>query len=259
MIMARSVISDIKRDHIHKLISKGKRLDGRAWDEYRSVTIETNYVESAEGSARVKLGNTDVLVGVKMDVGSPFPDTPDTGVLTTNAELIPMASPTFEPGPPDENAIELARVVDRGIRESEMIDMNALCITPGEEVWINFLDIYVLDYDGNLFDACFLGAVAALKTTTVPASRFDKGDDFPMPIQRIPISCTAVRIENSILFDPTLDEEKVAAARLTVTTDEDNNIRAMQKGLEGSFTRDQIIEIVETSQRIGKDLRKLIG
>lgn len=259
MIMARSVISDIKRDHIHKLISKGKRLDGRAWDEYRSVTIETNYVESAEGSARVKLGNTDVLVGVKMDVGSPFPDTPDTGVLTTNAELIPMASPTFEPGPPDENAIELARVVDRGIRESEMIDMNALCITPGEEVWINFLDIYVLDYDGNLFDACFLGAVAALKTTTVPASRFDKGDDFPMPIQRIPISCTAVRIENSILFDPTLDEEKVAAARLTVTTDEDNNIRAMQKGLEGSFTRDQIKEIVETSQRIGKDLRKLIG
>lgn len=257
--MARSVISDIKRDHIHKLISKGKRLDGRAWDEYRSVTIETNYVESAEGSARVKLGNTDVLVGVKMDVGSPFPDTPDTGVLTTNAELIPMASPTFEPGPPDENAIELARVVDRGIRESEMIDMNALCITPGEEVWINFLDIYVLDYDGNLFDACFLGAVAALKTTTVPASRFDKGDDFPMPIQRIPISCTAVRIENSILFDPTLDEEKVAAARLTVTTDEDNNIRAMQKGLEGSFTRDQIKEIVETSQRIGKDLRKLIG
>jgi len=259
LIMARSVISDIKRDHIHKLISKGRRLDGRSWDEYRGVTIETNYVESAEGSARVKLGNTDVLVGVKMDVGSPFADTPDTGVLTTTAELIPMASPTFEPGPPDENAIELARVVDRGIRESEMIDMNALCITPGEEVWINFLDIYVLDYDGNLFDACFLGAVAALKTTTVPASRFEKGDDFPMPVQRIPISCTAVRIENSILFDPTLDEEKVAAARLTVTTDEDNNIRAMQKGLEGSLTRDQIIEIVETSQRIGKDLRKLIG
>jgi len=257
--MARSVISDIKRDHIHKLITKGRRVDGRSWDEFRKVTIETNYGENAEGSARVRLGNTDVLVGVKMDVGSPFSDTPDSGVLTTSAELIPMASPSFEPGPPDENAIELARVVDRGIRESQMIDVSSLCIEAGERVWINFVDIYVLDYDGNLFDACFLGAIAALKTTMVPASRHDMGDDYPLPTNCTPISCTAVQIENSILFDPTLDEEKVAAARLTVTTDENGDIRAMQKGLRGSLTREQITTIIETSRRLGKDLRELIG
>ena len=79
--MARSVVSEIKRDHIHKLIAKGKRVDGRVWDEYRQISIETNYIETAEGSARVKMGNTDVLVGVKMGVGSPFADTPDRGVL----------------------------------------------------------------------------------------------------------------------------------------------------------------------------------
>jgi exosome complex component RRP42 len=257
--MARSVISDIKRDHIHKLITKGRRVDGRSWDEFRKVTIETNYGENAEGSARVRLGDTDVLVGVKMDVGSPFSDTPDSGVLTTSVELIPMASPSFEPGPPDENAIELARVVDRGIRESQMIDVNSLCIEPGEKVWINFVDIYVLDYDGNLFDACFLGSIAALKTTMVPASRHDMGDDYPLPTNCTPISCTAVQIENSILFDPTLDEEKVAAARLTVTTDENGDIRAMQKGLRGSLTREHITTMIDTSRRLGKDLRELIG
>ncbi len=132
--MARSVVSEIKRDHIHKLIAKGKRVDGRAWDEYRQISIETNYIETAEGSARVKMGNTDVLVGVKMQVGSPFGDTPDKGVLSTNAELIPMGSPNFEAGPPDENSIELARVVDRGIRESGMIDLERLCIEKGKEV-----------------------------------------------------------------------------------------------------------------------------
>ena len=78
--MARSVVSEIKRDHIHKLIAKGKRVDGRMWDEFRQISIETNYIETAEGSARVKMGNTDVLVGVKMGVGSPFSDTPDKGV-----------------------------------------------------------------------------------------------------------------------------------------------------------------------------------
>jgi exosome complex component RRP42 len=257
--MARAIMSDIKRDHIHKLLSKGKRVDGRTWDEFRQVSIETKYVESAEGSARVRLGNTDVLVGIKMQTGTPFEDTPDKGVLATNAELIPLASPTFEAGPPDEDSIELARVVDRGIRESEMIDLSALCITPKEEVWLCFVDVYVLDYDGNLFDAAFLGAVAALKSVIVPAAIYDKGENFPLPIRSTPISCTSVQIENSILFDPTLDEEKVAEARLTVTTDENGDLRAMQKGLEGSLTLEQVRKIIETSQRLSKDLRKLVG
>jgi exosome complex component RRP42 len=257
--MARSVVSEIKRDHIHKLLSKGKRVDGRAWDEFRPISIETNFVESAEGSARVHLGNTDVLVGVKMLIGTPFADTPNKGVMSTNAELIPLGSPSFESGPPDENSIELARVVDRGIRESQMIDLERLCIEPGKEVWMNFIDIYVLDYDGNLFDAAFLGAVAALKTAKVPAKEHDKGEDYMMPLRAMPISCTAVQMENSLLFDPTLDEEKVAAARLTVTTDENGDIRAMQKGFKGALSIDQVKTIVETSQRLGKELRKLIG
>jgi exosome complex component RRP42 len=180
-------------------------------------------------------------------------------VLATNAELIPLASPTFEAGPPGEDSIELARVVDRGIRESEMIDLSALCITPKEEVWLCFVDVYVLDYDGNLFDAAFLGAVAALKSVIVPAAIYGKGENFPLPIRSTPISCTSVQIENSILFDPTLDEEKVAEARLTVTTDENGDLRAMQKGLEGSLTLEQVRKIIETSQRLSKNLRKLVG
>jgi exosome complex component RRP42 len=257
--MGREIMSEIKRDHIHKLISKGRRVDGRMWDEYRPISIETNYIESAEGSARVKLGNTDVLVGVKSVIGTPFADTPNKGVLSTNAELIPMGSPSFEAGPPDENSIELARVVDRGIRESQMIDLEKMCLEPGKEVWMNFVDIYVLDYDGNLFDAAFLGAISALKNVMVPAKANDRGDDYPLPIRHLPISVTAVQIENSILVDPTLDEEKVAEARLTVTTDENGDLRAMQKGLAGAFTLDQIYKCVETSQRLGNDLRKLIG
>ncbi|WP_026068908.1 exosome complex protein Rrp42 [Methanomassiliicoccus luminyensis] len=257
--MSEPVMSEIKKGHIHKLLSTGKRVDARAYDEYRPISIETNYIESAQGSARVRLGNTDILVGVKMEVGSPFPDTPDRGVLTTNTELIPLASPTFESGPPDAGAIELARVIDRGIRESEMIDLQKLCIKEGEEVWINFLDIYVLDYDGNLFDACFIGAVAALRSTIVPAKENEKGEDYPLPVRHFPIQTTAVKIENSILFDPTLDEEKVADARLSVTTDENGDLRAMQKGLAGAFTLDEVKQVIDTSLRVSKGIREIIG
>jgi len=112
-----------------------------------------------------------------MDIGEPYPDTPEQGAMSTAVELIPLASPDFESGPPRANAIELSRVVDRGIRESKFIDLEKLCIESGEKVWIVFIDIHVLDYDGNLFDACSLAASAALLSAKVPNGRFHRGRD----------------------------------------------------------------------------------
>ncbi|MFA5772174.1 MAG: exosome complex protein Rrp42 [Thermoplasmata archaeon] len=251
------IVADIKKDYIYHLAETGKRVDNREFDEVRPIKIETGVVSSAEGSARVKLGSTDVLVGIKMSVGEPFPDTPNSGVLTTNAEMIPMASPTFESGPPSKDAIELARVVDRGIRESESIDLEKLCITPGEKVWILFIDTHILDYGGNLIDAAAIGAISALKTTTVPSSTILPGtENFQLPVNHLPIACTVAKFGNYMVVDPGLDEELIADARLTVTTDEHGNIRAMQKGLSGSFTLDEVEKIVKLSSHIGKEIRK---
>jgi exosome complex component RRP42 len=253
--MSKDVMADLKRDHIVKLLSKGVRIDGRKFDEIRPITIEKNYIMSAEGSARVHLGNTDVIAGVKLIVGQPFGDTPNKGVLTTNAELIPLASETFESGPPGRPAIELARVVDRGIREGQAVDMEKLCIEPEKEVWIMFVDIHALDYDGNLFDAANIAAMSALKSAVVPAKRANKGEDYPLPVMHEPISVTAVKIGEHILVDPTYDEEIVADARLTVATNEKGDLCAMQKGGEGSFTVDEVFMMVEQSKRLGAEVR----
>ncbi len=253
------VVSDLTRNHLHRLASTGKRIDGRAPDEFRPLTIEKGYVGSAEGSARVHLGSTDVLVGIKMDLGEPYPDTPNKGVLTTAAELIPMASPTFESGPPREDAIELARVVDRGIRETQTVDLEKLCIEPGEKVWILFLDMHILDYDGNLFDACSYGVLGALTDTTVPASRIEQ-EDYKLEVLHQPVSVTAAKIGEFILLDPSLDEERIADARLTIATDENGAIRAMQKGLNGSFTFDEIKKVIDMAKKAGNELRpKIVG
>lgn len=250
--------AEIKKDYLFQLAENNKRIDGRAFDEYRAIHIEKNVIKNAEGSARVKIGNTDVLVGVKLDVGEPYPDSPDKGVLTTGAELVPMAAPTFESGPPSPEAIELARVVDRGIRESGAINLNKLCIAPKEKVWIVFIDIHVLDYDGNLFDTSALGAIAALTTATVPAKRFELGEDFKLALEHYPISCTHVKLGNAIVLDPCLDEDKVTDTRLTVALDENGDISAMQKGLHGSFKLDEVINMVKTAKSRGDEIRKLI-
>ncbi|MBA3043780.1 exosome complex protein Rrp42 [archaeon] len=252
------MLSKIKRDYICQLAADGKRMDGRKFDETREIKIEKGVAKNAEGSTRVKLGDTTVMVGVKMAPGEPYPDTQDSGVLTTAAELIPLASPTFESGPPSPIAIELARVVDRGIRESKTVDFKKLCITQGEKVWVLFLDIHVLDYDGNLFDASSIGALSALTDTVVPANRFELGEDFKLSVEHYPVSCTSVKIGNTIMLDPSLDEETAADARLTVSIDENGDIRAMQKGLNGSFTLDEIKSIINTSKIKGDRIRELI-
>jgi len=251
-----SITPSIKRDFLEKLAKENKRADGRKLDEYRDIEIEVGLVSKAEGSARVKIGNTQVVAGIKMDVGEPYPDSPESGVMSTAAELIPMASPDFEAGPPRENAIELARVVDRGIRESEIIEVDKLCIEPNEKVWIVFIDIHILDYDGNLFDAASLAALAALMTTTVPAERFEVGKDYPLPLKEPPVSCTSIKFNDILIMDPSLDEEEIADVRLTVATDTKGDIRAMQKGLNGSFTVDEIKKVIKASIDNGKKIRE---
>ena len=257
--MSSEIMSDIKRDHILKLLKDGAREDGRGIDEVRRIQVETGCIESADGSARVKLGKTEVIAGVKIIPGTPFADTPNIGVLTTGAELIPMAHASFESGPPGEDAIELARVVDRGIRESGMVDVEALCITPGAEVWMCFIDIYALDYDGNLFDAANLAAVCALKTAVIPGEQYGKGENRPLPITCVPISVTEVKVGNTLIVDPNFDEEQISSARLTVTTDDNGNFRAMQKGGRGSITLDELSLCLDRAVEKGAEIRKIIG
>jgi len=251
-----TITPSIKRDYLSSLAEKGKRADGRALEEFRNIEIETNIISKAEGSARVKIGNTQIVAGIKMDVGEPYSDSPESGVMSTAAELIPLASPDFEAGPPRENAIELARVVDRGIRESQVIELDKLCIEPKEKVWIVFIDIHVIDYDGNLFDCASLAALAALLTATVPAERHEVGKDYPLPLKEPPVSCTSVKYNNVVVVDASLDEEEIAEARLTVATDSEGNIRAMQKGLSGSFNVDEIKKIIKSSIDNGKTIRE---
>ncbi|MCL4350027.1 MAG: exosome complex protein Rrp42 [Candidatus Thermoplasmatota archaeon] len=253
---ATGILSEIKRTYLIEKLKSGLREDGRKLDQFRNFTVEENFVPRAQGSAFVQLGRTKVIVGVKIEDGEPFPDTPNLGVMTTNVEMLPMAFPTFEPGPPNEDSIEIARVVDRGIRESKMIDMEKLCIEPGKKVMIVFIDIDVIDFDGNIIDACTMGIVKALNFARYKPD--PEGPEIALPINNHPISVTMVKIGDDIMCDPTLEEEQMSTARLTVTMTEDGKIRAMQKGNFGSFTVDQIKYAIDMSERVGNQIRENI-
>ncbi|MDH5532011.1 MAG: exosome complex protein Rrp42 [Candidatus Bathyarchaeota archaeon] len=262
--MKYPIMIRVKQKQIAQLVSLGKRLDGRGLNDYRGIQLEVGVVGRAEGSARVRLGKTEVLVGTKIELGEPFPDVPNQGVLTVNAELVPLASPTFEPGPPREDAIELARVVDRGVRESKAIALEELCVEPGKKVFIVFVDVYVLNHDGNLIDASALAALAALLNTKmfnyeVKEGKIEVKPGYkPLSVKNYPIAVTFAQIDDKLVVDPWLEEEQVMDARITITTDKDGKICALQKGGYGYFTTQQVLEAAKIAKEKAEELRKLV-
>ena len=256
----------VVKDYILGLYEKESRLDGRKFDEFRKVEVEYGISpKSAEGSARVRIGNTEVVAGVKMDVGQPYPDNPDEGTIVVNAELLPMSSPDFESGPPSVVAIELSRVVDRAIRESGCLDTKKLCIKKGEKVWTVFVDIYPINDDGNLFDAMSLAAMAAMKDAKFPEYdkktekvNYAKRTKTGLPLKGTPLECTVIKINGKLLLDPSVEEWKALDARLTVGFLDNGNICAMQKGGEKSLSVKEISKMVEIAGEQVKKLRKVL-
>lgn len=264
MIMEKEMVKEV-------IIKEGRRIDDRSFKDYREIKIEKGVVKNAEGSALVEIGGTKVIAGIKLEVGDPFPDTPDEGVLVVNAEFVPFSFPEVLPGPPDENAIELARIIDRIIRESESIALEKLKIPNTKKVWKVMIDIIILDNDGNMKDASILATIAALLDTRFPSYKVENEEEVKvdytikteekLPIVRIPFGVTVAKIAGKIMVDPNLIEEEAADAILTVGGFEENSklfLCALQKAGSKGFTYDEVIQAIDIGLEVGKSLLKLL-
>jgi len=247
------------------MLKEGKRLDGRAFDEPRKISIETDVIPKANGSARVRLGDTEIITGVKIQPDKPFPDLGDKGIFICTAEILPLAHPDAETGPPTPDVIELARVVDRGIRESGMVDVSQLVLEKDKSVIGIFADNSVIDHDGNLFDACAYASTAAILSCKIPKWEIQndkpiliEGQESNAPITTIPTSVTMARIRDHILVDPNSDEWQCMNARITITTNSDGNICALQKGNSDGFTFEQLIKCSELAVSVGRKIREIL-
>ncbi|MBW2989781.1 exosome complex protein Rrp42 [Candidatus Woesearchaeota archaeon] len=257
-------MNDLLKQRVIALGESGTRLDGRKPLEYRKpVKVEPGFTSTAEGSCKVTIGDTEVLAGVKMEVGTPYPDRPGEGTIICGAELLPLSNPEFESGPPGIQAIELARIVDRGIRESKTIDFKKLCIKEGEKVWLILIDVISLNDSGNLFDASALAAYGALQNAVFPKFDGEKADykektNKKLELKNMPLSVTVCKIGNTFIVDPITEEEKAIDARLTVATLEDGTLCALQKGGEMPLSPEDISKMVGIGTEKAKELRKAL-
>ena len=264
MMNVKRVISAIERKYILNNLKKEERIDGRGLWDYRDYSIKADIIASAEGSADVSLGDTRMITGLKYDVGTPFPDTPNEGVCTVMAELVPIASPLFERGPPNEQSIELARVVDRGIRHADCVQTKKICIKEKVAVYILFIDMYVMNYGGNLIDCGAISALASLISAHLPEGEInDDGElvwtgkylDGKFLVNELPIAITFGKIDDIIFLDPNLSEELVSDGRITISVTEEK-ITSIQKSGIATFSIDEVKMLSKKAMDIGKQLRK---
>lgn len=265
---SEDIVGVLEKNYLANVLEKGVRVDERGFWERRPVQIIPNVINKAEGSAMVKWGETVVLAGVKTQLGTPFPDTPNQGVITVNAEISPISSPSHESGPPGPQAIELARVVDRGIRESKIIPMNdpKLCVIPGKKVWILFVDVYILDDGGNLIDASALAAMAALLNTRLKKVVIHEDledvelleETEPLPTNGVVTSLTFAKFKDKILYDTNLLEDRGKDARFSLAITDKGVICSMQKGDSGVFYENEIELMLDKGSELVTSLLELL-
>lgn len=241
-------------DYIRSLAQKGLRLDQREAFKGRKITIKDNVINHSDGSAYVELGNTKVIAGVKVLKGTPFPDRPTDGALIVNFELSELTS--NYPGDRINSSIEVGRVTDRGIRESNLIDLSKLCVEEGKTVLFVYVDIVCINNEGNLFDAGNIAALRAILNTKYSIE--GKEGKFSLPIDRtkLAISHTFTKINGTIFFDPSAEEENVEDTKLSIGLSD--KINSLQKGGDGFFTAEEVDKCIEKAIELREERFKIL-
>ncbi|ORX60494.1 hypothetical protein DM01DRAFT_1300281 [Hesseltinella vesiculosa] len=268
--MPAPVISPAEKAYIQDGVAHDCRADGRSRLEYRHLVLESGLLSQAGGSARCRLGETDVLVGVKVEIGEVEPDKPNVGRILCNVECAPSASQQFEGRGADDLNNTLTQALDRIYNGPQGgFDLEKLCIIPGQSCWLIYIDAMVMDYAGNLFDTIVMTTRAALQDTRIPKTEvqdlgdgefeFDVVDDVEEaePLEGwddSPVVVTLYKIGERYIVDPTMLEELCAQVILSVGVNKHGQLCGTQKSGLGSLEPSLLSDMIQTATQLALPL-----
>jgi len=256
--------------YIEEGVDLDLRTDGRKRLDFRDFTVEMGVISQANGSARVRLDETDVLVGVKVDLGTPKTTSPKAGHVVVDVQCGSTSSAELESREADELNLELARVLRRNLNNKSAIDLEKLCVIEGKQCWIIYVDVLVVYNNGNLYDTMGIATKAALYDTRIPKIEVvpsetpgemdievdaDPEATIVFDATNVPICITLTKIgPRHHVVDPTYDEELCARSRMTVGINKTGNICTIQKGGREGVNPVTAAAILESAKKIGLEL-----
>ncbi|XP_037952122.1 exosome complex component RRP42-like [Teleopsis dalmanni] len=269
--MARVVLSEGEKTFIIRAAEKNHRTDGRRNCDYRTILVETGTSICSNGSSRVKLANTDVIVGIKTEIQKPDLKTPNQGKIEFSVDCSGNADIAFEGRGGDALATELAAALANTYDSPLAFDLTDLCILSGQHCWKIYVDIMILECGGNLYDAVSLATKAALFNVKIPrvtASLLDAGeseltitdniyDCSRINVESVPIIITVSKIGDACVVDPTAEEELCATATIIMGITIKNGksfISSVQTAGKGSLNKDSFDKCVKIGCEIAEPI-----
>ncbi|TCD71097.1 hypothetical protein EIP91_000191 [Steccherinum ochraceum] len=155
------------------------REDGRALYDFRAVLLATGVAPLANGSARINIGKnpeegaggTEILAATKLEVETvDSGDGVDGGRIVCTVTCSPAAYPLLSMNALDELQYDYTTTLHQVLSHPSLHPRN-LGILPRKKSWLLNLDLVVLSDAGNVYDAMFMAARAALWDTKVPITR----------------------------------------------------------------------------------------
>jgi exosome complex component RRP45 len=149
--MRETVLSNCEKAFVDAAVLENLRVDKRQLSEFRDIGL---IFGDSFGSVICSLGSTRCFAQVSCEVSTPKASRPNEGTLFINVEVGAQNS---------EAAIQINRILERTLRESRCVDLEALCIIAEEKVWNLRVDISVLNQEGNVLGELTLKSIENLR------------------------------------------------------------------------------------------------
>jgi ribonuclease PH len=213
----------------------------RKHDQLREISIETQFLNHAEGSCMIKFGNTHVICSASVDNFVPrFLKGKNSGWVTAEYGMLPRSTNErmnreASRGKQGGRTLEIQRLIGRSMRAA--VDLQAL----GERQIL--IDCDVINADGGTRTAAITGSYVALHLairTLIDKKILRKN---PLISQIAAISCGIYKGEAVIDLD--YDEDSSAEVDANFVFNQKGNLIEIQgTGEESDFTTEQLMQML---------------
>ncbi|CAN1300259.1 Exosome complex exonuclease RRP42 [Linum perenne] len=249
------------------------RCDGRKRDSYRPIFVETGVIPQANGSARIRMGATEVIASVKAELGRPSALHPDKGKVAIFVDCSPVAEPTFEGRGGEELSAELSVTLQGCLLGGTSgagagIDLKSLIVAEGKICWDLYIDGLVISSDGNLLDSLGAAIKASLANTAIPrvnVSAGAAGDEQPevdisdeeflqFDTSAVPVIITLTKIGRHYIVDATSEEESQMSSAVSISINRKGHICGLTKRGGAGLDPSVISDMVSVAQHLSEQL-----
>ncbi|WP_227767697.1 ribonuclease PH [Zhaonella formicivorans] len=229
-----------------------ERIDGRALDALRPVQITRNYLQYAEGSCLITVGNTKVICSASVEEKVPlFLKGENQGWVTAEYAMLPRATQIrtareISKGKVSGRSQEIQRLIGRALRS--VVDLKAL----GERtIWI---DCDVIQADGGTRTAAITGSFVALFDALQGLVEQQLVNE--LPITDFLAATSVGKVNGKLLLDLCYLEDSQAEVDMNVVMTAQGKIIEIQGTAEKQpFSRAELEQLLSLAE---KGIRELI-